>query len=128
MDVAGELDMTAERAWELLSNTSHWPAWGPSVAAVEPAGVRVEPGLRGWVRTVAGFPLPFEITTVVPGRSWRWRVAGLTATGHRVEPLGPGRCRVVFEVPAWAAPYGMVCRVALKRLAGLASSHQRRGT
>jgi hypothetical protein len=26
MDIAAELDMTAERAWELLSNTGHWPA------------------------------------------------------------------------------------------------------
>jgi hypothetical protein len=120
MDVAAELEMSAERAWELLSDTSHWAAWGPSVGAVEPAGVRVEPGLRGRVRTVAGFTLPFEITAVEPGRSWRWRVGGLSATGHRVEPLGADRCRVVFEVPAWAAPYGLICWVALRRLARLA--------
>ncbi len=120
MNVGAELDMTAERAWELLSDTGHWHAWGPSVAAVEPAGVRVSPGLRGRVRTVAGFSLPFEITEVEPGRSWRWKVAGVTATGHRVVPLGPGRCRVDFEVPAWAAPYGLVCLVALKRLARMA--------
>jgi hypothetical protein len=127
MDVAAELETTSERAWELLSDTTHWPAWGPSVTAVEPAGVRVEPGLRGRVRTVAGFTLPFEITAVEPGRSWRWRVAGVAATGHRVEPLGPGRCRVVFEVPAWAAPYGLVCRVALKRLARLVSPRAEAG-
>jgi hypothetical protein len=121
MDVAAELDTASARAWELLADTAHWPEWGPSVVAVEPAGVMVEPGLRGRVWTVAGFSVPFEITAVESGRSWRWRVAGVAATGHRVEPLGPGRCRVVFEVPAWAAPYALVCRMALGRLARLAT-------
>jgi uncharacterized protein YndB with AHSA1/START domain len=117
MDVGAELDAAPERAWELLSNTARWPDWGPSVVAVEPAAARVEPGLRGRVRTIAGFSLPFEITAVEAGRSWRWRVAGIAATGHRVERLGPDRCRVVFEVPRWAAPYAIVCRVALRRMA-----------
>jgi hypothetical protein len=43
-------------------------------------------------------------------------VAGIPATGHRVEALGPGRCRVVFEVPLLAAPYLAVCRLAAHRI------------
>jgi hypothetical protein len=43
-------------------------------------------------------------------------VAGIPATGHRVEPLGPERCRVVFEVPLLAAPYLAVCRVAALKI------------
>jgi len=54
-----------------------------------------------------------------PGRAWRWRVAGVTATGPRVEALGPSRCRVVLEVPLWAAPCAVVCRMALGRMARL---------
>jgi len=119
MEVAADLDVPPERVWELLSDTSRWSAWGPSIVSVEPAAARVEPGLRGRVWTRAGFSLPFEITRVEPGRSWHWRVAGVPATGHRVEALGPSRCRVVFEVPLWAAPYGVVCRMALRRLARL---------
>ena len=121
MDVAAELDAPPEKVWELLANTSHWPDWGPSVLAVEPAEAEVRSGLRGRVRTAARFSLPFEITAVEPGRAWRWRVAGVAATGHRVEGLDPGRCRVVFEVPLWAAPYAIVCRMALRRLARLAA-------
>jgi uncharacterized protein YndB with AHSA1/START domain len=121
MDVAAELDAPAERVWELIAETARWPEWGPSVVAVDPPAARVAPGLRGRVRTPAGFSVPFEITEVEPGRAWRWRVAGVAATGHRVEGLGDGRCRVVFEVPRWAAPYALVCRIALRRIARLAA-------
>ena len=120
MDVAAEIDASSDRLWWFLGNTSRWPAWGPSVLAVEPPARDVEPGLRGRVRTRGGFWLPFEVTEVDPGAAWRWRVAGIPATGHRVERLGPERCRVVFEVPSWAAPYALVCRLALRRLARLA--------
>jgi uncharacterized protein YndB with AHSA1/START domain len=121
MDVAAEIAAPAELIWSLLSSTARWPAWGPSVLAVEPAGGQVAVGLRGRVRTRLGFKVPFEVTEVEPGRAWRWRVAGIAATGHRVEPLGPGRCRAVFELPPWAAAYGLVCRLALRRLARLAA-------
>jgi len=125
MDVTAEIDAPSDRLWGLIANTSRWVDWGPSVLAVDPAAREVERGLRGRVRTRAGFWLPFEVTEVEPGRAWRWRVAGIPATGHRVEGLGPDRCRVVFEVPRWAAPYAVVCRMALRRLARLAAAGSR---
>jgi hypothetical protein len=73
-------------------------------------------GLRGRVRTPVGIWLPFQIVTFEPECYWDWRVGGVTATGHRVAPLGPHRCRLTFTVPMWAAPYGGVCRAALKRI------------
>lgn len=117
---AAEMDAPAEVLWQLLASTARWPEWGPAVRAVEPPAAIVAPGLRGRVRTALGVWLPFVVTSVDPGRSWRWRVAGVDATGHRVEPLGPRRCCVQFDVPWWAAPYVFVCKVALHRLARIA--------
>jgi len=75
---------------------------------------------RGRVQSAAGLWLPFAITHWEPGRAWSWRVAGVPATGHRVDPLGPRRCRVSFLIPRWAPFYRPVCRLALRRLAARA--------
>jgi len=120
MNVAAEIEAPAPVVWELLADTSRWPEWGPCVRAVETPARLVAPGMRGRVRTTVGLWVPFEITTVDVGRSWDWRVAGVAATGHRVESLRPRRCRAIFVVPPWAAVYGLVCRLALHRLTGVA--------
>ena len=105
-------------AFELLVRTRSWPRWGPSVAAVEPADARIGLGTSGRVRTAVGVWLPFEVTAFDEGRSWSWRVAGVPATGHRVE-LADGGCRLCLDVPIVAAPYLAVCHLALRRLARL---------
>ena len=107
--------------WNLLARTDHWPAWGPSVRAVEPADAEVTPGLTGRVRTAAGPWLAFRIDAVDPGRSWTWTVAGVRATGHFVDP-DPAGCRVTFTVPWWSGPYLGVCAVALRRIERLATN------
>lgn len=111
----------ASRCWRLLAHTAHWPSWGPSIRAVEPPDVAVTEGLRGVVVTAVGVRVPFEITTVDPGRAWSWRVAGVPATGHRVSPR-PDGCEVAIDVPVWAAPYLAVCHLALRRLERLATA------
>lgn len=116
MDVTVECEVPAAVAWAVLARTEHWTSWGPSITAVEPTSGEVEPGLVGRVRTPVGLWVPFEVGAVEIGRSWSWRVAGVSATGHRVEALGPERCRVVIEVPWWAPAYVPVCRLALGRL------------
>ena len=119
LDVSRDLAASPAAAWGVLTDTRSWPAWGPSVAEV-----RTEPpvlaavGQRGQLRGPVGPWVPFEITGFDPGSRWTWRVAGIAATGHRVEPR-PDGCRVVFEVPRLAAPYAAVCRVALRRIAAL---------
>jgi len=56
------------------------------------------------------------ITEFVDGYYWSWHVYGIRATGHRVEYEGLERCNVIFEVPMLAAPYLLVCHLALNRI------------
>ncbi len=84
-------------------------------------------GTAGVVVTTIGVRLPFEITDFDEGHRWRWVVAGITATDHRVEPLGPARCRAGFGVPWPGSPYLAVCLVALRRIEVLATEVTRSG-
>jgi hypothetical protein len=112
--VSRVVDAPADSAWTVLRDTHLWAEWGPSVGAVDAPTRYVERGTSGRVR-VAGVWVPFEVTGCEPYR-WTWRVAGLPATGHVVDPLDERRCRVAFEIPLAAAPYAVVCRVALRRI------------
>lgn len=106
----------ASAAWDALADTTQWPRWGPSVRGVECEEDTVRPGLTGWVRTPVGVRLPFTITTVEPGRAWSWQIGPVPATEHHVASEGDASCTVSMAVPWWAAPYALVCRVALRRL------------
>lgn len=69
----------------------------------------------GMVQTSLLVSVPFEVTEFDPGRSWAWKVAGVPATRHRVDPVGDGS-RVSMPVPWWAAPYLTVCSIAVRRI------------
>lgn len=111
----------AEDLWALLTDVDAWPSWGPSVRQATLDGDRLGPGATGTVVPAVGPALSFRITSWQEGRSWGWDVAGIAATDHNVEPLGPARCRIGFGAPWVAAPYLAVCRVALARLDELAT-------
>lgn len=119
-----EIKVPAAAAWNLLTDMSRWPEWGPSVCRVESAEKCLGPGSSGRILTVFGVWLPFRVTEWVAGQRWVWEVAGIKATGHRVESLGPGRCRVTFEVPLWAVPYLAVCRLAAEKLRKILEEEQ----
>jgi hypothetical protein len=118
--VTGHVDAPAGEVWALLVDAAAWPLWGPSVRSAVIVGGALRAGATGSVRTVVGVSLPFEVTAFEPGRRWAWRVAGIAATDHRVDPLGPERCRIGFGVPWPAAPYLAVCRLAIARITRLA--------
>lgn len=124
METGVEILAPASAAWELLTDTSRWPQWGPSLSRVESVERYIRAGSTGRVQTLIGVWLPFRITEFIDGQRWGWQVAGIPATGHRVEPLGPQRCRVVFEVPAIAAPYLAVCRLAAERIKRILEQEQ----
>lgn len=114
----------ASSVWDVLVDLDQWPAWGPSVRAAEldHGGRRLHAAARGSVTTAVGVSVPFRVTRWVAGLQWTWDVAGLPATSHAVRPLGPGRCELVFGVPWLAAPYLAVCRIAMRRIADLATA------
>jgi hypothetical protein len=114
--VTQHLNAPAQHAWRVIIDTRLWPAWGPSVRAVDCGERIIRAGLQGRVLTVMGIWLPFRIRRFEQGRYWDWQVAGLAATGHRVDPAGPSQCRLTFTVPLWATPYRMVCKAALLRI------------
>lgn len=118
--VSREVAAPASTAWALLAELGRWPAWGPSVRAVQSDAPRVAPGVEGRVETPIGLRVPFRITQVVEGERWSWRVAGVPATGHAVTPLGDDRCRVELSVPIAGFPYTLVLWIALRRIAALA--------
>lgn len=117
-----EIDAPAEVLWQLLIDPREWPRWGPSLRSARLDGATFETGATGTIRTVMGVDVSFEITDHIDGRQWAWKVAGIPATDHRVEPLGPDRCRIGFGVPWAAAPYLAVCDVALRRLDAMATN------
>ncbi len=111
--VEREIPVAADEAWALLVDVNRWPEWGPSLRDAGLDSDRLEKGATGWVRTVLGVRLPFEIIEFDDGSRWSWKVAGIPATDHRVRPLESTRCVVGFGVPTLAMPYTIVCRRAL---------------
>ncbi len=120
LDVGRDINASASRVWDLITDTACWRQWGPPVRAVECADRHIRQGARGRVRTSVGLWVAFQITEYQRERYWAWRVGGMRATGHRVEPLGESRSRLIFEVPLLASPYAVVCEMALTRIRSLA--------
>jgi len=120
LGVSRIVEARQELVWDLLTDTRRWAEWGPSVVEAQCITRHIRAASRGRVKTALGLWLPFVVTEFVPGLFWAWRVAGIPATGHRVAPLGETRTVVTFEVPVLAAPYLIVCRTALRRIAAIA--------
>lgn len=118
-EIGRTLNAPQEVIWDLLTDTSRWPEWGPSVTAVECEGRYIKKGSRGRVRLPLGMWVPFVITEFDYRKCWAWKVWGVQATSHRIESLGEHGCRLIFELPFFAAPYLLICWIAIKRISNL---------
>lgn len=116
-----QIDASADAVWRILVDLDAWPRWGPTVAGAQLDGSGFELGATGRVWTPVGVALPFIISDLDPGRSWGWRVAGVPATQHGVEPADRG-CRAWMSAPVWAPAYLPVLAIALQRIEHIASS------
>jgi len=103
--------------WKVLVDLDAWPQWGPTVsgARLDPPHTELGLGVTGTVKTSLGPAVPFVVTEFEPGRHWAWKVAGIPATHHRVQPVGR-HARVSIGVPWWAPGYLAVCSIALRRI------------
>jgi hypothetical protein len=108
-----------ESVWDVLTDTEQWPAWGPSISAVDSTDRYIERGSTGRVRLLDAVWLPYEITSCADCR-WTWDVARVDATGHFVS-RHPDGAVVGFELPVLAAGYVPVCRRACGKIGRLAS-------
>jgi hypothetical protein len=109
--------------WNVLVDLEAWPQWGPTVSAarLDPPHTRLELGVTGSVRTSLGVAAPFTVTEFEAGRHWAWKVAGIPATHHRVEPA-EGGTRASMAAPMWAAAYLSVCAIALRRIDAISTA------
>jgi hypothetical protein len=102
--------------WNLITDTAKWPRWGPTVKRVQFPERFIRKGSSGQVLTAFGIWLPFAIVEFEYGCFWSWKVASINATGHRVQPTESGYCYLWFDVPIIAAPYILICQMALNRI------------
>ena len=114
------INASAEALWDLLTDTTRWTEWGPSILQVQSEERYIRAGSVGRVKTVLGFWAPFVIIEWENRRHWSWRVFNIRATGHRVEAIKANCCKLIFEIPCWAVPYAFICNMAAKRVARLA--------
>jgi hypothetical protein len=119
ISVSRHYHASPQMAWRLLTDTSLWPLWGPTVRGVRCSERFIRKGSEGQVRTPFGWWIPFVITDYDDLHFWGWKVAGIRATGHRLIACDENSCRVVFELPYWWLPYAIVCRRAATNMAEL---------
>ena len=116
VSVGKHLQVTLSEIWNLITDTTKWPIWGPTVLEVESADRFIKSGSKGHVKTAAGIWLPFQIADYEERNHWSWKVASVKATNHRVVVHPSGGCLLWFDTPIFAAPYSLTCHLALGRI------------
>jgi hypothetical protein len=117
ISVGRTFSASPEILWDLITDTSQWPRWGPTVKAVRTSKRYISKGSEGKVLTPLDIWLPFVVTDYEQEFFWSWKVASIRATGHRLQLADAGGVILWFEVPVIAFPYIAICRMALTRIA-----------
>jgi uncharacterized membrane protein len=92
------IDAGAADVWSIYSDVERWPEWTPSVRTSEYVdGRKLVVGARVRIEQPKLPKAEWEVTAVVPGRSWTWVATGpgvRTTATHTVEPTEGGTTRV----------------------------------
>jgi len=124
LSVKKDFRASPQSAWDLLTDTTQWPLWGPTVRGVTCSDRYIRQGSCGRVRTPIGLWVSFIITDYDHLHFWGWKVAGMHATGHRLITIDDNSCRVIFELPLFWLPYSLVCKKAASNMARLLLKQQ----
>ena len=93
------IEANSSDVWRVITDTSLWPEWGPSIVDVKCSDRFILNGSKGSVKTIMGFFLDFTITSLKEEREWTWSVGGITATGHRIISINDDCCMLFFDMP-----------------------------
>ncbi len=121
LSICKQIEAPPVIVWDILTDTSLWSTWGPSILAVECSDRHIRQGSNGRIKTLLLFWLPFSILEFRQMDYWNWRVGPLTATGHRLVQTGDNSCNLCFEMSRWAAFYLPICWLALFKIAKIAA-------
>ena len=108
-EASADVSASAERVFETYADVERWPTWTSSVTSVErldEGPLRV--GSRARIRQPRLPVAVWEVTDLVPGRSFTWvaRGPGILTTGtHQVTSTHDGRATVV-AILEQAGPLG----------------------
>jgi uncharacterized protein YndB with AHSA1/START domain len=64
IQVSRIINASAEALWDLLTDTTRWVDWGPSIQQVQSEERYIRAGSVGRVKTALGFWAPFVINDV----------------------------------------------------------------
>jgi hypothetical protein len=125
---AVEVAAPADDVWSLVRDVEAWPTWTPTMATVELQGPELEPGVPVRVIQPGRRPDLYTVLAVDDHRFlWAARKPGYRQwADHRVETLGPQRCRVelTFGVDGMLGPVvGPLARRSVVRLVDSEAAH-----
>ena len=118
-DSGVDIDAPATVVWDVFSDVERWPEWTDSVTslvALDGPGLTV--GKRFEIKQPRMPKLVWEVTEVVPGKSWTWvqrSPGGLTMASHDIAPIAAGRTRVRQQLDQ-RGPVGALVGLLMRRM------------
>jgi uncharacterized protein YndB with AHSA1/START domain len=113
-----QIDAPASLVWEVFTDVERWPEWTASVTrlvALDGPGLAV--GKRFEIKQPRMPKLVWEVTDVVPGKSWTWvqrSPGGTTSALHSLAPAAEGRTVVRQELDQRGPLGALVGRLMLR--------------